>query len=440
MAEEDHMKKIILFLLMTSLFYPFAHALDDDPSCSSQSGQLARPFEQIGSPDPQIPIEHIIVMMQENHSFNNVLGKLSSPEFYGDDIDGIKEEHFNRDSKGSEIKPFHLVNLCTKDMGHSWDAMHTTWNEGQNDLFIVANETAKKSGARVMGYYDQNDYPLMYFLADKFSVADRYFSSVLGPTHPNRLYMYSATSAGKINNSFPNILAGGYKHKTIFEALNEAHVSWSYYHADYSNVFLFSKMVSKNLKHFKRLSKFDNDAKAGNLAQVVFVENSTILGEEHPPSNFQFNQRVIRKNLQALIDGPLWGSSAVFISYDESGGSWDHVAPPKACAPDGILPIKGKKDKIDGQFDRLGFRVPAIVISPWAKKHFVSHVNYDHTSILKFIEVKFNIPALTNRDANADPMMDMFDFKTMPDFSWFELPKVKIDWNKAIKCIVGKKI
>jgi phospholipase C len=414
-----------------------AFAAEPAPDCSRQPGSLPRPTVPAGTPDPANPIEHIVVMMLENHSFDNVLGALTQPEYYGGEIDGITPGLFNRDPSGSPVSPFHLGKDCIKDMDHSWDGAHAEYNGGANDGFVRRNDSRSHDGYRAMGYYDQRDYPLMYFLADHYSVADRYFSSVMGPTHSNRMYMYSATSRGHIRNQQPNYLAGGWTWKTIFEQLNDAGVSWTYYVTDLSDISLFSRMYLKNLKHFRHVSKFKDDATEGKLAQVVFIENSSILGDEHPPSTFQITQHAVSKDLQALIDSPMWATSAFFVTYDEGGGSFDHVPPPRACVPDNILPVRSKGEKEPGGFDRYGFRVPAVVVSPWAKRHHVSHEVYDHSSILKFIETKFNIPALTARDANADPMLEMFDFNN-PDFYRPTLPEPKVRIKDLVDCLFKK--
>src|SRR5262249_52911695 len=154
------------------------------------------------------------------------------------------------------------------------------------------------------------------------------------------------------------------------------------------------------------------DAAAGTLPQVSYVDPAFILGEddEHPPTNIQLGQAFIAKVLNAVMTSPAWKRTAVIVTYDEHGGYYDHVPPPPACPPDAIPPSLQPNDT-QARFDRYGVRVPLVVVSPYARKHFVSHRVYDHTSILRFIETRFDLPALTARDANADPLLDLFDFK-----------------------------
>jgi phospholipase C len=144
----------------------------------------------------------------------------------------------------------------------------------------------------------------------------------------------------------------------------------------------------------------------------------------------QVGQHWVWQQVDALVKSPAWKSSALFLTYDEHGGLYDHVAPPPACAPDSTAP---KEHPEIGGFDRLGFRVPLVVISPYAKRHFVSHVVHSHTSILRFVEAKFDLPAFTARDANSDAMLDLFDFAS-PDFSVPSFPEPPVDSAQIDQC------
>src|SRR5262249_34951196 len=133
--------------------------------------------------------------------------------------------------------------------------------------------------------------------------------------------------------------------------------------------------------------------------------------DEHPPSDMQVGQHFVYRQVARLMASPSWGRSVMFITYDENGGLYDHVAPPAACLPGSTAPAQQAEL---GGFDRYGFRVPVFVVSPYAKAHFVSHVVHSHASILRFIEARFGVPALSSRDANADAMFDMFEFSNPP--------------------------
>jgi phospholipase C len=181
----------------------------------------------------------------------------------------------------------------------------------------------------------------------------------------------------------------------------------------------------KNIDHVKQKSEYFADLKAHRLPQVVFIDNSAFLGDEHPSADYHVGAREAAKLINAFIQSDYWSNGVFFLTYDEAGGFYDHVPPPESCAPDDLDPEK---------FQRYGFRVPFIAISPYAKRHFVSHVTYDHTSILKFIETKYNLPALTRRDANADAMTDLFNF-SIPRFERpnLQLPSARV--KPFVRCL-----
>jgi len=196
--------------------------------------------------------------------------------------------------------------------------------------------------------------------------------------------------------------------------------------------------VQHHLDHVSTISQYYKDAAAGKLPNVSFVEsdpfgNVNHESDEHPPSNVQVGEKFTHDIMTALVKSPDWLSSAMFLTYDEHGGYYDHVAPPAAPKPDNIAPMLQPGDT-PAAFDRYGIRVPAMVISPYAKKHYVSHTVYDHTSILHFIETRFGLPTLTNRDKAADPMLGMFDF-TKASNPKPTIPNAPIDPVGAAACI-----
>jgi phospholipase C len=171
---------------------------------------------------------------------------------------------------------------------------------------------------------------------------------------------------------------------------------------------------------------------------VVFLESSFTgrpSGDEHPPSDFQVGQASVAMRIDAFLQSTYWPDSVLFLTYDENGGFFDHLPPPEACIPDDIPPML-EKGSYQAEYDRYGFRVPFVAISPYAKRHHVSHEVYDHTSILKFIETKFNLPALTLRDANANPFLDVFDFSN-PQLEVPQLPPAEVDPDHLAKCHQG---
>jgi phospholipase C len=364
-----------------------------------------------------LPINHIVVLMQENRSADTYFGQLHAqgqPHYEAEPTTGNPNP---TNPTGPPIVPFHKTTYCeVKDLNHSWNGTHAEWNNGAMDGFTAANvdATLDPTGSRTMGYYDQTDLPFYYGLYNTFATGDRYFSSVLSQTFPNRLYLLSGTSAGQIRN---DLTALPYKQKSVFELLDQNFVSWKIYaaQAPLSYGYLFFQYVrDRAAQHVFPISQYYADAAAGQLPNVAFVDpillsTPRVQNDEHPPANVQVGQKFVADVTNALMASPNWSTSAMFLTYDEHGGFYDHVAPPAAPTPDNIPPILQPGDTV-AAFDRYGVRVPVAVISPYAKPHFVSHDVHDHTSILRFIEYRFGMPSLTNRDAKADPMLEFFNF------------------------------
>jgi phospholipase C len=284
------------------------------------------------------------------------------------------------------------------------------------------------SGSRAMWWYDQTDLPFYYQLASTFAIADHYHCSVPGPTWPNRMYLYAATSFGETTNVFPDISAYTWptNDASVLDELEKRHATWLLYTdgAPGAGTIYGTTAATRWGRHIVApFAQFQQDAKSGSLPQVSFVDpnlssevNHGAGTDEHPPGDIQSGELFVSQVVQAVTTSPQWQHIALFITHDEHGGFYDHVAPPKACAPDTIAPILQQGDTTQGGFDTYGVRVLLIAVSPYAKKAYVSHTAYDHTSITRFIEAKFKIPALSARDANATPPTDLFDFQSPPAF------------------------
>ncbi|HXQ20603.1 MAG TPA: alkaline phosphatase family protein [Candidatus Acidoferrales bacterium] len=402
------------------------------PACAFHAGAVPADTLPAGTPHGvAIPIDHIVVVMQENHSFDNYFGRLTA--FGHPDVDGLPADASNPDSNGTAVPAFHQDQYCTADTDHSWTGSHLEFDAGRNDGFVTQNNP---DGARAIGYYDERDLPFSYALATTFAIGDRYFCSVLGPTFPNRFYLLAGTSFGHIRN---DIAGGGFSQPAIFDTLSAYNVSWKVYYNDLSYAGLFFHLKSRvNLVHF---ANFLSDAAAGTLPQVSYVDAAMGIGgtelDEHPPANIQEGQRFAAQAIAAVLSSPAWPHTALFLTYDEHGGFYDHVPPPAACPPDDIAPMLDPSDAesdFPAQFDRYGFRVPMVMVSPYAKPGFVSHTIYDHTSILRFIETRFDLPALTDRDANAAPMLDLFDFSHPALLDPPPLPTVTVDPAQLQQC------
>jgi phospholipase C len=325
---------------------------------------------------------------------------------------------------------------------------------------------------RTMGFYDNTDLPFYYSLADQVAIGDRYFCSILGPTIPNRMYLMAATSFGHIHTTNDLVPPpGGNTPVTgnIFKSLNAANVTWKNYFHDVPQAGLFD-VKDASPTHFADINELfidlatpaETDAlgPVAPLPQVAFIDPpftqpQVILpdaslnffsGDEHPPKDIQFGQQLAARVVNAVLSSPHYADTVLFITYDEHGGFYDHVPPPLAPDPgDGHLPgdcpdssfgllaptgdpldavraplaaqykanfCKGSGEGLTIPFNHLGIRVPFYVVSPYAKRHYVSHTVLDHTSLLRFIEERFGLGVLTARDAAANLPLDVFDFET----------------------------
>jgi phospholipase C len=248
----------------------------------------------------------------------------------------------------------------------------------------------------------------------------------------------AGTSFGVISNTFPPDQRGsdGTLAPNLFTRLEDAHVTWGFYVQDLPTLAILFATYAKYALRVYPYDQFFTDAAAGTLPQVTFVEGTDMAGgvspDEDPPADMQVGQQMVSQIVSAVTSSPLWPHSALFLSYDEQGGLYDHVPPQPACVPDDYAPDLVAGD-VDAAFDQTGLRVPLIVVSPYAKRGYVSHVVTDHTSILRFIAAMYGLPALTHRDANAVPPLDMFDFSTQ-DLSVPDLPTAAIDPTQQAAC------
>jgi len=382
----------------------------------------------------QLPIDTIVVIMMENRSTDHLLGNFKAMQ---PDADIAPLDATNPDTNGTPIQRYHMDEYCFDDPNHGWNEVHGEWNNGAMDGFVkfnYQNNGAPADGRRAMGYYTEADIPFIYALASTFSFADRSFCSLLGPTFPNRAYMQAGTSYGLVGGTlFKDAMLN------VIDILEGGKVTWHDYYAKLPTLATFFSSFAPFIDNALPMATFFDDAAAGKLAQVNWVDPE--LGDDfgavrddfHPPGVVQLGDQYLEKTIKALMASPQWPHMAIIVTFDEHGGLYDHVPPPPACPPDGIEPVIGAGDTA-GHFDRLGVRVPTIVISPYAKPHHVSHDVYDHTSILRFIESRFGLPAMTARDANADPFYDMFDFDHPALLQPPSLPTVVIDEAKKDAC------
>jgi phospholipase C len=283
------------------------------------------------------------------------------------------------------------------------------------DNFVIQNDP---DGQRTFFYEDDTVIPFYYGLANTFSVGDQYHCSVMSSTWPNRFYLMAATSFGIGDNSFDTLDTAAHPSPQIFSLLTEGGHTW----ADYTDgphmvqFFPWFGFQHSTIPNLRTRCQLLTDIKNGTLPDVSFFmgDEVTQTSDEGPSDLPGIGGQLVESIVRAVFASPSWKDTAIFITYDENGGLADHVPPAPACEPDKLAPHDGNGNPYTGAFDQTGFRVPFIVISPYAKAHYVSHVVHDHASIPRFIEARFGLPALTARDANAAPPMEMFDFKNPP--------------------------
>ncbi len=479
-------------------------------------------------------INHIIFIAQENRSFDSYFGALR--QYWSQN--GIADQSYNGlpqfdpagdpnagpaptnpgcdpafpyppnsycqiDPNSPAVQSFHAQSLCVENPSPSWAEAHRSWNvndptsatpllngfvdAGANDARQHTDLTGAlapffdTNGVRVMGYYDGTDLNYYYSLASTFSTSDSWFAPVMTRTPPNREYLIAGTSHGYVyqrgtNPPFDSPLIPS---TTIFEALQNAGISWTIYvnggggtspcvdtdiecllARSYIHDFVFGDTIKNNIGQYTNnpmhsiapISQFYTDAVNGTLPQVAQIEPASDVGlDEHPEDNdpapgqpacctIQAGANYVSTLINAVMcgqnsppssgvcaPGKSWQDSAFVLTFDEPGGFYDHVAPQRTVNPDGILPVDlFSNDPCYGatvagticDFSYTGYRVPLVVVSPYAKKNFVSHQTRDTTAIIKLIETRFGLSNLTLRDKAQIGMDDattgFFDFNTAP--------------------------
>ncbi len=371
------------------------------------------PFPHLPAGTPSMPeIRNIVVLMMENHSFDNLLGMVPYQVRDRAGVDGLTRHrgrvlNLNRDLSGHPVFATHGASPCQLDgePTQSWNASHESYDGGRNDGFVRA------SGPIAMTFWDRSDLPFSYSLVKHFPLGERYFCSVLAQTYPNRRFLFAATASGTISTTTAGLLPSA-ANGTIFDRLDAYKVDWRVYYQQLASPLILPNFRnnSSQVARTSPFTQFATDAAAGKLPPFTFLDPNYTTTSEENPQDIQIGEEFVANVVQTLMQAPTWKHTALFITYDEHGGYYDHVPPPPAIKPDAIPPMLAPGDA-PGAYDRYGFRVPLIVVSPWARPNYVSRVVQDHTSITAFIERKWNLPAMTFRDANAQPMTDYFDLR-----------------------------
>jgi phospholipase C len=340
-------------------------------------------------------IDHIVVVMMENRSFDHFLGWLPNAEGMQA---GLTYVDAGRIAHATHALPPDFTGCTHPDPDHSYLGGRVQYDGGAMDGFLRSG----KNDDYTIGYYVEADRPFFSALARNYTSLDHSFCSILGPTFPNRFFLHSAQTDRLADLFLPTIMP------TIWDSLLTAGVSARYY---YSNL---PFLVFWGPKYFlngtttpsPNIPSFFTDAASGNLPAVSFVDPaftgfSFPTNDDHPPADIRAGDAFLADAFQAVANGPQWPSTVFIVTYDEWGGFFDHVAPPRAAAPANSIDT----DLVNGKA-LLGFRVPTVVASPFSRGEpddpKVKGMTFDHTSILKLIEWRFGLDPLTARDASHD--------------------------------------
>lgn len=381
---------------------------------SGQSGSAttaaARPPGTQVLPDPaNAPFDTVVIVMMENRSFDHLLGWLPG-------ANGKQAGLSYVDSEGKtwptwEIAP-DFQGCKYQDPFHLWQSMQTHYDDGNNDGFL---KTQPVGDQFPISYYQQGDLPVLMELAQNYTTFDNYFCSMLGPTWPNRLYQLSATTDLLITGFYP---AEGQPRPVnlelaIFDRLQEAGLTSTYYTNGEPMTGLYASKKYDSLT--VDYTNFAADAKAGKLSNVVFIDPDYTAASEfsgtsndyHPYGDLRLAEAFMAEVHDTLASSPQWDRMVAFVNFDENGGFYDHVPPP-AAQDDTVIAGPGPFPDLK----RLGFRVPAIAIGPYAPTKIEQSGPYEHCSILKLIEWRWNLQPMTRRDQTANNIAVALDFST----------------------------
>ncbi len=336
-------------------------------------------------------IDHVIVFMMENRSFDHFLGWLSG-------ADGRQAGLTYVDSAGVSHATYPLApdyqGCSYADPDHSYAGGRVEYNGGACDGWLRANDIFS------IGYYRQQDLAFLGRAVPDWTSFDQYFCAILGPTFPNRIYQH-AGQTDRIENSFDISQL-----PTIWDRLAAQGVSGRYY---YSDVPFLGLWGAKYTPISRTIDVFYADCALGTLPAVAFVDGSFLQeltgtgADDHPYGDIRAGEAMMNRIYTAVTRSPAWSRTVFVINFDEWGGFFDHVPPPVAPIP----PADQAAGNADG---RRGFRTPALLISPFARRAHTSHVLYDHTSVLRMIEWRWGLDPLTVRDATANNLADELDF------------------------------
>jgi phospholipase C len=381
-------------------------ALDPDAVVAAAAKRQRR----VKLPSPRnLPIDTFVVLMMENRSFDHYLGWLAG-------ADGRQAGLRFADRHGRQFSTHRLVNNFQGcgflDPDHSWDGGRTEMAGGRMNGFLLAD-----SDVFSIGYYTEQDLPFTPHVAKAYTAFDRFFCSLLSSTYPNREYMHAGQSYGMKDNTLPTS-SGGFPDTTIFAALKKAGVSNRYFYTDLP---VSAFWGANGLARSSQVQTYYEQAASGTLPALSFVdpsfngEDQGTSGDEHPHGDVRVGQAFISDVVHAFTESPQYKTGALFIVYDEWGGFFDHVVPPR-------VPDLRSSTSLENDFGQMGLRIPAVVVSPYARRGHVDHSIYGFESILKMIRYRYGLPPLTPRDLYANNIAAAFDWRSKPSFEPPSLP------------------
>ena len=414
-------------------------------------GSLPDPTKPAGTVNESLQFDHVVFVMQENHSFDSYLGMLARR---GQPLaDGFR---FSKAGLPINSNPYkdgyvtvqHVPSDCTLNgsASQSWSDTHHEIDGGRMDGFANA-------GVDSMAYWDEPNIPFYYSLAKTFCLANRWFCSAPCQTYPNRRFLQAGTAFGTIATDTSQVMMYP-PNGTIWDRLHGLGISWADYYTQVPTAAIIFKTVEKYPANMVPIERFYADCAAGTLPAVSMVDSAIgavdvlagAVGQSNPngvpqgaqPGNMDQDEEngnvsegenFVSHVVNAVLSSPLWPRILLVWLYDEHGGNYDHVPPPAAIPPDSIQPMLSAGDP-PGGYNIYGPRVPAVVVSGYSRAGAVTNVVHDHTSILATIEAKWNVPALTYRDANAATLADFLVAPgAKPPFP--EPPKLAAPSNEA---------
>jgi phospholipase C len=407
-----------------------------------------------GSSDGKEGITTYVFLMLENRTYDHALGARSWQE--GKAGDGLRDGMSQPDLDNNPVAPYQPANLAAQlcvsnDPSHSWRPSRMQWNNGAIDGFLRVHQAQHPGAIEPMQYLTRKEQPVTWALADAYTSCDRWHASLMGPTLPNRFYWHAGTSAGYRSNDVATNTDRPLDVDTVYHRLRDKGIGWRYYFGNlpvisiandrlatarkFPNDYLQSCVKNFGDSEYSE-GQFFKDAMAGTLPPVTYIDPAFYVNDDHPPTHPILAQALIASIYTALANSPQWKNCMFVITYDEHGGFYDHVAPPNlpASADDTATRFPVDEDGVTtsgpNEFTQLGFRVPALVIGPYAKQGYVSSVQYDHTSALKHLQNVFELDPLTARVDAANDLSDCIDMERLAAGDWappVQMPKFEFE-------------